>query len=81
MRCTPTRVHTHEVHANEIHAHKIYAHEIHAYEVYAHEMHAREVHAHEAPTNGGAAVDLSRSELHKQSYAKTRVEPLEALNP
>jgi hypothetical protein len=33
-----------------------------------HEMHAGEVHAHETLTNGGAVVDLSRSELQKTSF-------------
>src|SRR5271156_177322 len=31
-------------------------------------MHAREVHAYETLTNGGAVVDLSRSELQKTSF-------------
>ena len=42
---------------NEVHAHEVYPHEMHA-----HEMHAHEVHTHETLTNGGAVVDLSRSE-------------------
>src|SRR5271155_3187683 len=41
---------------------------MHVYEVHAYEMHAREVHAHETLTNGGAVVDLSRSELAKTSF-------------
>jgi hypothetical protein len=35
---------------------------------YTREMHAREVHAHETLTNGGAVVDLSRSDLQKKSF-------------
>jgi hypothetical protein len=56
-------VHAHEAYPNEMHARKMHAHEMHA-----HEMHAREVHAHETLTNGGAVVDLSRSELQKTSF-------------
>jgi hypothetical protein len=39
----------------------------HTLEIGAREMHAREVHAHETLTNGGAVVDLSRSELQNTS--------------
>jgi len=91
MRHMPMR-HTHEMHAYEVHAHEVYshemharkmharevhAHETHAYEIHAREMHAREVHAHETLTNGGAVVDLSRSELQKTSfYASCGVVPI-----
>jgi hypothetical protein len=61
-------MYAHEIHAREVHAREVQAHETHAYEIHAREMHAREVQAHETLTNGGAVVDLSRSELAKTSF-------------
>jgi hypothetical protein len=52
-----------------MHARKVHAREMHAREMHAREMHAREMHARETPTNGGAVVDLSRSELQKRIFA------------
>jgi hypothetical protein len=46
----------------------MHAHKMHANEVHAHNVHAREVHAYETLTNGGAVVDLSRSELQNTSF-------------
>src|SRR5271156_6682389 len=55
-------MHACEMYAHETHAYEMNAYEVHAHEVYPHEMHVREVHAHKTLTNGGAVVDLSRSE-------------------
>src|SRR2546423_5913047 len=69
-------VQAHETHAYEVHGHEVYPHEMHAHEMHAHEVHALEIHALEMHgrkvlgknlqishlTNGGAVVDLSRSE-------------------
>src|SRR5271156_1857892 len=75
-------VYPHEMHARKMHAHEVHAHETHAYEIHAREMHAREVHAHETLTNGGAVVDLSRSELQKTSFcASCGVVPMTRRNP
>jgi hypothetical protein len=83
MRCMPhemypydvhaCEMHAHKTHAYEMHAHETHAYEVHAHEVYPHEMHAHEVHAHEVHahetlTNGGAVVNLSRSELQNTSF-------------
>jgi hypothetical protein len=44
--------------------------------MHARKMHAREMHARETPTNGGAVVDLSRSELQKPIFdVRWRVVP------
>jgi hypothetical protein len=73
----PHEMHACKMHAHEMHAREVHAHETHAYEIHAREMHAREVHAHETLTNGGAVVDLSRSELQKTSfYASCGVVPI-----
>jgi hypothetical protein len=69
--------HAYEMNAYEVHAHEVYPHEMHARKMHAREMHAHEVHAHETLTNGGAVVDLSRSELQKTSfYASYGVVPM-----
>jgi hypothetical protein len=67
MRCTH-ETYAREMHAYEMHAHEMYPYDSHAHEIHVDEMHAREVHAHETLTNGGAVVDLSRSELQKKSF-------------
>ena len=64
----PHGMHARKMHTHEMYAHEIHAREVHAYEIHAREMHAREVQAHETLTNGGAVVDLSRSELAKTSF-------------
>jgi hypothetical protein len=61
-------LHAHETHAHEVHAHEMHAHEVHAHETHAYEMHVCEMHAHETLTNGGAVVDLSKSELQKERF-------------
>jgi hypothetical protein len=65
------KTHVHEMHADKTHAYEMHAHETHAYEIHALEMHARKVLENlqiSHPTNGGAVVDLSRSELQNMSF-------------
>jgi hypothetical protein len=81
------KVHAHEMHVCEVHArevytHKIYAFKIHAYEVHVHEVYPHGMHAHKTLTNGGAVVDLSRSELQKTSFGGScGVVPIARCNP
>src|SRR3984957_507109 len=65
------KTHVHEMHADKTHAYEMHAHETHACEIHALEMHARKVLENlqiSHPTNGGAVVDLSRSELQNMSF-------------